>query len=49
VRGYARCTIGPERCMTEFQAMNEVVSTDGEATTLASFIVENGRPGMIES
>lgn len=48
-RGYVRCTISPERCVVDFRSMNEVASPHGEASTLASFFVENGRPGMIEN
>ncbi len=48
-RGYARCTIVPGRCLTEFRAMSDVTSDYGEALTLTSFIVENGRPRMVEN
>ena len=48
-RGYARCTLSTERCVTEFRSMNTVASPNGDADTLASFFVENGRPGIIEN
>lgn len=48
-RGYARCTISAQRCVTDFRAVSEVATPNGEARTLVSFIVENGRPRMIEN
>lgn len=44
-RGYTRCTVTPERWLTEFQALESVADPRSRIGTLAAFVVESGRPG----
>ena len=44
-RGYARMEITQARIVTDLRAMGSVASRDAACSTLASFIVEDGRPG----
>ena len=44
-RGYVRCTVTPDRWVTELQALDNVRDERSGISTLATFVVENGRPG----
>ena len=44
-RGYVRCTVTPERWLTELRALENAVDPRTAIGTLASFVVESGRPG----
>jgi alkaline phosphatase D len=44
-RGYVRCTITPEQWQTDLRMVRSVSRPDAPAYTLASFVVEDGRPG----
>jgi alkaline phosphatase D len=44
-RGYTRCTVTPERWLTECQALESVADRRSRIGTLAAFVVESGRPG----
>jgi alkaline phosphatase D len=44
-RGYVRVTLEPERWTNEFRVVPTVRQPDVAATTLATFVVENGKPG----
>ena len=44
-RGYARMEITQTRIVTDLRAMESVASRDAACSTLASFVVEDGRPG----
>jgi alkaline phosphatase D len=44
-RGYVRCTVTPDRWLTELRALSGVADARAPVTTLASFGVESGRPG----
>jgi len=44
-RGYAKVTLEPARWTNEFRVVPTVRRTDVAATTLATFLVENGKPG----
>jgi alkaline phosphatase D len=44
-RGYTRVEITPERMRVDLRAMQNVQSRDAPCDTLASFVVEDGRPG----
>ncbi|MEJ0069248.1 MAG: alkaline phosphatase D family protein [Pseudomonadota bacterium] len=46
-RGYVRCEVTPARWLTDLIAVDNVTQRDAPAATLASFVVENGRPGAI--
>ena len=44
-RGYTRVELTPGRMAVDLRAMENVASPDAPCSTLASFVVENGRPG----
>jgi alkaline phosphatase D len=46
-RGYVRCDVTPKRWLTDLIAVDNVTQRDAPATTLASFVVESGRPGAL--
>jgi alkaline phosphatase D len=48
-RGYTRVEITPARLQADLRAMRTVSTPRGEVDTLASFVVENGRPGAIRA
>ena len=48
LRGYVRCEITPERWRTELRVLDDVRDRNARARTLATFLVENGRPGAIQ-
>jgi len=47
VHGYALCTVGPQRWTTDFRAVESVRSRQSGIRTLASFVTESGRPGVL--
>lgn len=44
-RGYSLCTVTPDQMMTDLRVVNDVRSSDLEARTLKSYVVDNGKPG----
>ncbi len=44
-RGYTRLELTPEKLQVDLRAMESVGQRDANCSTLASFVVENGRPG----
>ncbi|HYN11876.1 MAG TPA: alkaline phosphatase, partial [Burkholderiales bacterium] len=44
-RGYTRVEITPQLWRADLRAMESVQRPDAACTTLASFVVEDGRPG----
>ena len=44
-RGYVRCSLTPERWQTDYRVIASVTQPDAPVNTIASFIVENSRPG----
>lgn len=44
-RGYARCTVTPDRWQTDYLVLEAVTTPDSPISTRASFVVENGQPG----
>ena len=44
-RGYAKCTLTPETWTTEYRFVDTVKQPTSPTHTLATFVVENGRPG----
>jgi len=44
-RGYARMEITQSRIVTDLRAMDSVASRDAACNTLATFVVEDGKPG----
>lgn len=45
-RGYVFCDVNPQRWRSEFRALHDVTDPATEAHTLATYIVESGRPGV---
>ena len=46
-RGYVRCDVTRERWLTDLVAVDNVRDAGAPAATLASFVVETGRPGAV--
>jgi alkaline phosphatase D len=44
-RGYVRCTLTPDLWTSEFRSVSTVLQEEATASTLATFAIENGRPG----
>jgi alkaline phosphatase D len=44
-RGYVRCTLTPDHWISEFRRVNTVTQPVATASTLATFVIENGRAG----
>lgn len=44
-RGYVRCTVTPELWRSDYRVVDSASDAVGPATTLTSWVVENGRPG----
>ncbi len=44
-RGYVRCTVTPDKWLTDYRVVPFVSKPDAPLSTRASFVVENGRPG----
>jgi len=45
-RGYVRCEITPDRWQTDYRIVPFVTQPDAPISTRASFVVEDGRPGV---
>lgn len=45
-RGYVRCTVTPQLWQADYQVISAVTTPDGTMSTRASFVVENGNPGI---
>ena len=48
-RGYVRAELTPKRMTVDLRAMESVQTRDAACTTLASFVVEDGRPGPVKA
>lgn len=48
-RGYVRVELTPARLRADLQAMRNVTDRRAEVDTLASFVVEDGRPGAVRA
>jgi alkaline phosphatase D len=44
-RGYVRCTLTPDLWTSEYRIVSTVVQQEASASTLATFVIENGRAG----
>jgi alkaline phosphatase D len=49
LRGYVRCDLTRERWQSDLQAVASVSDPNASLSTLASFVVENGRPGAVHA
>jgi alkaline phosphatase D len=45
-RGYVRHVVGQKRWQADYQVVDKVSVRDGSVSTRASFVVEDGRPGL---
>ena len=45
-RGYVRCTVTPDTWRTDYRVLPYVSRPDAPISTRATFVVENGRPGL---
>jgi alkaline phosphatase D len=48
-RGYVRAELAPKRMTVDLRAMESVRTRDAACSTLASFVVEDGRPGPLKA
>jgi alkaline phosphatase D len=46
-RGYVRCTVSPREWRSDFQVVEYVTRPDAPLITRASFVVEDGKPGVV--
>lgn len=44
-RGYMRCRVTPQRWRSDYRVVASAADTTAPATTLTSWVVEDGRPG----
>lgn len=44
-RGYVRCKLTRDRWQSDYRVVSTIVQENASISTLASFVVENGRPG----
>jgi alkaline phosphatase D len=47
LRGYVRCTVTPKRWTSDLRVVDTVATPGAPVRTLASFVVEDGRPGPV--
>jgi alkaline phosphatase D len=45
-RGYVECTVEPELWRSDYRAVPLITARDAPISTIASFVVEAGRPGL---
>jgi alkaline phosphatase D len=48
-RGYVVCDVSPQRMQTRFRTLEYVTRPGSPVETRASFVVEDGKPGIVES
>ena len=48
-RGYVRVDVAAERMSADLRAMENVQNRGAPCNTLASYVVENGRPGPLKA
>jgi alkaline phosphatase D len=48
-RGYVRAELSPGRMQVDLRAMESVTQRDAPCSTLASFVVEDGKPGPVRA
>jgi alkaline phosphatase D len=49
LRGYLRCTVGPQQWTSDLRVVDTPTQPGGPARTLATWVVEDGRPGAQQS
>ena len=48
-RGYALCTVTNSQWRTDFRLVDDNLLTDSSVTTAASWVINNGEPGLVEA
>jgi alkaline phosphatase D len=48
-RGYVRCTVTPKDWRSDYVIVDDVLKPNGAVSTLASFVVEAGKPGTMKA
>jgi alkaline phosphatase D len=48
-RGYVRVDVTPKRWLADLRAMESVRTREASCRTLASFVVEDGKPGPVSA
>jgi alkaline phosphatase D len=48
-RGYVSCTVTPQSWRSDYRIVEEVTSPGGGIATLASFVIESGRPSVVQA
>jgi alkaline phosphatase D len=48
-RGYTRVDVTPKRMQVDLRAMESVQTREASCSTLASFVVEDGKPGPVRA
>ena len=48
-RGYVLCTLTPDKWQSAYRVVEKVSVPDAPVTTRATFVVENGKPGLQKS
>jgi alkaline phosphatase D len=48
-RGYVRCVVTPDRWQADYRVLPYVTRPGAPVSTRSSFVVENGRPGLVSS
>jgi alkaline phosphatase D len=48
-RGYTRMDLAPERCVADLRIMETVQRQEAACGTLATYVVEDGRPGPLKA
>ena len=48
-RGYTRMSLTPQRCLADLRIVDSVAWRAAPVRTLASFAVENGKPGAVKA
>jgi alkaline phosphatase D len=48
-RGYTRVDVTPKRMQVDLRAMESVQTREAACSTLASFVVEDGKPGPVRA
>ena len=48
-RGYVRCSVTPDTWTAEFRVVDTVRQPEAPTHSLATFVIENGRPGAVRA
>jgi alkaline phosphatase D len=48
-RGYVACRITPEALVADLRVVDDVRQVNSPGSTLASFVIESGKPGAVRA